>query len=67
MKLTHWMSSRGPTRLGISLGVRFLEESCSVVPTCAIVSISNLYGRKLEFDPESLGLLALLSVLRVGV
>ena len=28
MKPTHWISSRGPTRLGISLGVHFLEESC---------------------------------------
>ena len=34
---------------------------------CAIVFISNLHHRKLEFDSESLGLLALHSVLRVGV
>ena len=26
VKSTHWVSSRGPTRLGISLGVHFLEE-----------------------------------------
>ena len=34
---------------------------------CAIVSISNLYRRKLDFDSEPLGVLALLSVLRVGM
>ena len=34
---------------------------------CAIVSINDLHRRKLEFDSESLGLLTLLSVLRVGV
>ena len=28
MKPTHWISSRGPTSLGISLGGQFLEESC---------------------------------------
>ena len=28
MKPTHRISSRGPTHLGISLGVYFLEESC---------------------------------------
>ena len=32
-----------------------------------IVSISNLHHRRLEFDSESLGLLALVSVLRVDV
>ena len=26
IKSTHWIYSRGPTRLGISLGVHFLEE-----------------------------------------
>ena len=92
MKPTHWISSHGPTRLG--LGVHFLEESylelCGPCCTnvrglwstnkqlhrgsdsdtccqCAIVSISNLYRRKLDFDSESLGLLTLLSVLQVGV
>ena len=32
-----------------------------------IVSISNPHHRRLEFDSESLGLFALVSVLRVGV
>ena len=27
VKPTHWISSRSPTRLGISLGVHFIEES----------------------------------------
>ena len=92
MKPTHWISSHGPTRLGISLGVYFVEESClelcgpclyqrarsleykqiaaSCSDTCcqyASVYIKNLHRRKLESDSESLGLLALLSVLRVGV
>ena len=34
---------------------------------CASVYTDNLHHRKLEFDSKSLGLLALLSVLRVDV
>ena len=93
MKPTHWISSRSPTRLGISLGGHFVEESCLELCgpclyqrarsleykqitaswqqqrccQCASVYINNLHRRKLEFDSESLGLLELLSVLRVGV
>ena len=39
-------------------------DSCCQRP---IVSISNLHHGRLEFDLESIELLALLSVLRVGV
>ena len=40
------------------------SDSCRQRP---VVSITNLHHRKLECDSESLGLLALVSVLRVGV
>ena len=33
MKPTNWTSSRGPTRLGMSLGAHFLE-SCLELPVC---------------------------------
>ena len=94
MKPTHWISSRGPTRRGISLDGHFLQESClelcgpclyqrarsleykqqphrgsesDTCCQCASIYINNLHRQALEFDSESLGLLALLSVLRVGV
>ena len=48
MKPTHSISSRGPTRLGISLGVHFLEESCVIrtmwalfVPTCEVSGVQT--------------------------
>ena len=41
MKPTDWISSRGSTRLGISLGAHFLVESClelcGLWPCCANV------------------------------
>ena len=40
VKPTHWMSSRGPTRLSISWGVHFLEEGL-VVPTCEVSGVQT--------------------------